>query len=74
MVRRVQTVEQTGKVWKLQMLMAAFLGIFCLVAFAVLAQDDRPLLPEQNAALVLGCVVAGLWWLFARIGAWWYHG
>ena len=70
---RVQTTEQTGKRWKaLQLIGLA--GILGGAAWGFAAGNMEAQSPEALALPAL-CVILGLpLWLFARVGAWWFHG
>jgi hypothetical protein len=78
----VRTIEQTGKQWKLQMLLAALLiaaGVVtmcagCRVALGAADQQGRS---NGGTAAGIGFIMitAGLLWgVAARLLAWWYHG
>lgn len=66
--RRTQTIEQTGKFWKLFQLLGvlAILGSFATGFIA------------QNPTATGICVIVGFLgtcaWIFGRLGGWWFHG
>lgn len=65
--RGVVTTQQTGKLAKLQQALAVVLMIVGVVLFA---GGDT-----QRAATGGMLMIAGLiWWLGARVWAWWRHG
>jgi uncharacterized membrane protein YvbJ len=72
----VQTIEQTGKIWKLQQLLSALLIIAGVVLVTVATSADSA--SEQTAIIggigVSSLLVGLLWFLFARFFAWWHHG
>lgn len=73
--RYVQTVEQTGKLWKLQMLLA-FVLCAAGVTQTVLAFNDRAFW-YGVAGVQIGPVLLAIgvcWFLFVRIASWWFHG
>lgn len=68
----VQTVEQTGKKWKLPM--AIFGGMAALGGILFAASYDKG---ELGGAGALGAVLLAIGlvgFIVARIGAWWQHG
>jgi hypothetical protein len=66
------TVQQTGKLWKLQMLLAALLTVVGTIMAAYEFTKDEP---GDLAAIGLIALFVGLcWFIGARIGAWWFHG
>jgi hypothetical protein len=70
---RTQTIEATGKVWKAQILLASLMAVGGIIAAMVGDNAGK----QGEAAGLLGrlAVVFGiLWFIFARIGAWWNHG
>ena len=70
-VEKVQTVEQTCKSWKLIQLIGGFgVVLFTLLWWNAAAQGSLNSL-EWFKVLVIGC---GVFYLYGRIGAWWYHG
>lgn len=75
---RTQTIERTGKVWKAHMLVSFLLvligiGIIALAAFLPMPDYSEA---KPVVAIAGACVVAVgiVWHIFARMGAWWYHG
>lgn len=69
---RTQTVEQTGKFWKSQILLSALLLIGGVVAAVIGSQDKgaNNIGGFGGLAIFLGL----LWLIFAKVGAWWFHG
>lgn len=63
---KTQTVEQTGKVWKLQMVLSVLAAIIGTVG-AVGTTGDK-------SGFVVLLVVGLVWFVFARVMAWWFHG
>lgn len=80
--RVVQTIELTGKGWKAQMLLAALMTIIGMILIfagsGVIDVHQRPDIRGGNAALSgfggFILVVGLIWFVLARIGAWWDHG
>jgi hypothetical protein len=74
MSRHVQTIEQTGKIWKAGQgcgCVTMIVGIVGLAIFfmgPVSSGNGPPWLSMAIAAVGVGC------YLFARAMAWWYHG
>jgi hypothetical protein len=74
----VQTIEKTGKGWKLLKAIGfvlAFVGLLWWYNVMVESKAETrvPSPFEVNASLA--CLFAGAAiWLFARLGAWWNHG
>lgn len=69
--RKTQTVEQTGKSWKLQQL----LSVLCIVVGATLTMVGYQTQARAIGAIGAVLLLAGFaWYAFARIGAWWFHG
>jgi hypothetical protein len=68
----VQTVEQTGKKWKLQILLASALSMLgALVLFTSFGSEN----PGAGAGLGCLALTIGLFWfVIVRIMAWWHHG
>ncbi len=80
---RVQTIEKTGKPFKLQMLLAFFLMLAgCLATVFVLFVGGYYYEPEEIFHNMPGILsfgiflfVAGLiWYIIVRFAAWWQHG
>ena len=69
--RSVQTVEQTGKRYKGQMLLSG-LGLIAglVVAFIGMSTDNY----QQLLWGGLGALFCVLWLLLVKILAWWHHG
>jgi uncharacterized membrane protein YvbJ len=61
----VQTIEQTGKKWKLPM--AIFGGVALLGLLIFFAGDGNPVGAGIGAIGLIG-------FLIVRVGAWWQHG
>lgn len=73
--RFVRTIEQTGKTWKLAMLLGG-LGLFAsLVIGAVALMNSREpwAIATMRYAMVLFAISTPVY-VGARIGAWWNHG
>jgi len=70
-VEKVQTVEQTSKSWKFIQLVGGFgVVLFCLLWLNAAAQGSLNNV-EVFKVIMCGC---GVFYLYGRIGAWWYHG
>jgi hypothetical protein len=69
----VQTIEKTGKVWKAHMALSALLA---LVGVGIVIVGNVPDVDNPFIKLFGGLAIAiGLvWYIFARVGAWWHHG
>lgn len=69
---RTQTVEQTGKFWKAQILLSALLLIGGVVLIIAGSQNGGrgPIGPFGAIAVVVGII----WLIVAKVGAWWFHG
>lgn len=75
-------VEQTGKVWKLQMILAFLVCMFGVAFFMTGISgglDWKPADERQPdpAFVGLGCVgltVGLIWFVIVRVFAWWHHG
>lgn len=71
--RRVQTIEATGKIWKLLQLIGGG-GLCWVVASAIMEYNNRlPATGEKIGGLVLGGLASFMLYLTARMGAWWFH-
>lgn len=76
----VQTVEKTGKFWKAQMLLAAMMtivGVIMVCAGVQSMQATRAAGGQVHASGGIGglLVFGGLiWFIVARVLAWWNHG
>ncbi len=66
--KRVQTIEQTGKQWKLGQLGGGLMIIFGIFSFMVNAGSSEP---SSTGALLLffGLIV----YVGSKFGAWWHH-
>ncbi len=75
--QRVQTTERTGKSWKLLMILGG-LGLIVSLIGCFVAASERTNGPETSnddgAVWGLVFVASLLMYVFARLGAWWYHG
>lgn len=72
--RRVQTIEKTGKAWKLLMLLSV-LGMIAAVVMVAVAAQSKSTGPNAGVTIGILLFVAGfIGYIVARIGAWWYHG
>ena len=69
----VVTIQATGKFWKGQMALAALGAIACVVILGLALNKMIPDMP-WIAVGILGLLVSLIWYVFARIGAWWCHG
>jgi hypothetical protein len=80
--RKVQTIEKTGKGWKLLSLIAALGFIVCLIGMVVSCNEMQAGggpgtgsdAGGMTALWFLGVVLSLLLSVFARVGAWWFHG
>ena len=63
------TIQQTGKAYKLQAVVAMALIIIGGVLFIGSLSMDGD---GKTGAIILGCGI--VWRICARIGAWWNHG
>jgi hypothetical protein len=70
--RRVQTIEQTGKTWKAQILLSSLLLIAGVVLATVGAQSKG--MEAATALGVMAILIGIVWLIFAKLGAWWFHG
>ena len=67
---RIQTIEQTGKKWKLTILIGAVIfSLGACVWFLILAQGKGAL--NVGAWISLSGIAV---YSIGRIGAWWQHG
>lgn len=67
--RHVQTIEATGKVWKLLTLLSM---VTMIIGIVYLIQNGAE---GVKAGLAMIVIMAGLFMaIFARIGGWWCHG
>lgn len=70
--RRTQTVELTGKPWKLLTALAS-LSLFASTA-ALLANQWRVIPDSQTTTVAAAAIAVSLLvLLIARVGAWWFH-
>ncbi|MCK4873004.1 MAG: hypothetical protein KAS72_09785 [Phycisphaerales bacterium] len=74
--RPVQTIEKTGKVWKAQQLLSALVTLIgvCLIAGELSLNGAEDASGERLAIAVLMIAGGLLWFITARILAWWFHG
>ena len=64
-------VELTSKTWKLQILLSSLTTIVCLIlGFVGVSMKAGSLI----AIGFLGFVVGLVWFIVARVMAWWHHG
>lgn len=70
-VPRVQTVEQTGKRWKAQQLLAVLL--VCISVVVIIAGGASTSVGAEVAGSLM-LAAGAIWFVVARIGAWWHHG
>ena len=64
-------VELTAKSWKLQILLSSLTTIVCLIlGFVGVSMKTGSLM----AIGFLGFVVGLVWFIVARVMAWWHHG
>lgn len=69
--RQVQTVERTGKAWKLVQLVGAGVSILATVwTVAKLSGSPEATAGPQMVGILLGLAA----FIVGRIGAWWFHG
>jgi hypothetical protein len=64
-VRQVQTIEQTGKRWKLGILIFAIM--FCVGLFAAIGGAP----PGASGTTM---AIGAIGYVLVKIGAWWNHG
>lgn len=67
----VQTIQATGKSWKGQQLLAFLLiaiGVFVAVGWGAAGSGTGA------AAGSIMFIVGFIWFIGARVGAWWHHG
>jgi hypothetical protein len=68
---RVQTVQQTGKVWKLLKVAIRLARIAALIVMVIAMFNNQP----KMAGNAIICLLLTLPMAYvARIGAWWFHG
>lgn len=69
---KVQTIQQTGKLWKLAQMLGA-LGI--IGGVGVLVAQGQGFVDDKTAVWSWLAIVGGLGlWVSGRLGAWWFHG
>lgn len=70
---RVQTVEQTGKRHKLQMLLS---GLTIIIGIIMLVSQVSAAAPSEDTIMwgFLICIVGVIWLVIVKILSWWYHG
>lgn len=65
---RTQTIQQTGKVWKIQLLISSLIwSVLTVVGCAGFWSNEPDFRPS-------GLFVVGFLWFAARVLAWWFHG
>jgi uncharacterized membrane protein YvbJ len=62
----VQTIEATGKVWKLLTLAGGLLFVISLIAVFISGGASKP--------PVWAAMTGGVLFILGRIGGWWRHG
>lgn len=71
--KKIRTTERTGKRWKFLQLIAVLLLITSITwTWSALSADPKPAEPPA-VPILLGVLGLPLL-LFARLGAWWFHG
>jgi len=70
--RGTQTIEATGKPWKLCQLLGA-LGLITSVVWAMITGQSNDPGAALGFAILLGLLSLALF-IVGRIGAWWFHG
>ena len=69
------TTQKTGKIWKLQIMLAVLLMLGSGVMCFVLSQVPKT---EANKNLLAVCILtlafSLVWYLFAKFCAWWANG
>lgn len=82
MGRQTQTIQATGKLWKLLQLVGGILMVGSVAVgctgFFGLAGDANPEAGAAGGAIVglsvLGLAAGLIVYLIGRLGAWWFHG
>ena len=69
---KVQTVEQTGKKYKLQQLLSVLVIIVGVIMVIAATSGDKP---GGDAGLGgLAILVGIIWYIITRFTTWWHHG
>lgn len=68
MGKKVQTIEQTGKFWKL-LQAGGVLGVLGAVTWGMIEQDEK-----TTVVCILVGVPSFVVYVVGRVGAWWCHG
>ena len=71
---KVQTIEKTSKIFKLQELLAVFLILSCLIIFFMGSSFGISVSGNGLIFCVLGVVVGLVWFVIIRFLVWWHHG
>ena len=75
--RRVQTIEQTGKKWKVRMLLGSLLMVVSGIGACGVMMDSSMPAGQADTALVVAALAFGVGltiYLLGRFGGWWFHG
>ncbi len=70
---KVQTVEQTGKKFKLQTL----LSILMIIGGVVMSVSQINRSEPGEGAIITGfliCIIGAIWLVVVKCLSWWYHG
>lgn len=70
---KVQTVEQTGKKFKLQ----TILSILMIIGGIVMSVSQINRSEPGEGAIITGfliCIIGAIWLVVVRFFSWWYHG
>ena len=68
----VQTIEQTGKEWKIQQLVGIIVLIVCVAGGCAGGCDS--LGSENSVFWFMGALAGLVIYVGGRVGAWWHHG
>ena len=74
-VGKVQTIEQTSKVLKIQKLISVMLMAISVIGCSIILASN-PGEPNTTAAAINGSLfwVGLLWYIAVRFFSWWHHG